>query len=653
MFLRYMHCLLLLAFILVLFETASTQDEEPLVCMECHEPPAGQPPFSDQLETSVHAGFDCIACHIGKDELPHDPMELVAGSQGCRGCHSDVAEIYVRHGFLPVGETPDVPTCSDCHGAHGILSIDNPLSLAYPGNVASTCAECHADVNLVQTYNLVENTITIWRTSVHSEMAGTGEPAASCIACHGVDMSAHRILNPGEPESPINHFNIPATCGACHTQVAEEYAASIHGELAARGETDVPVCTNCHGEHGVLAPTDPSARVAPSNLAGQTCAPCHESVELNERYGLMPWVRTSFVDSYHGLKSQAGDVEVANCASCHGVHKILPSNHPQSSVNPDNLQETCGECHPEISAEMAQMPIHGIGGQGLRTDTARIIEDVYLIAIFIIIGLMVLHWLVDLGRHLYDRITEKPAIRRMIPNEVWQHTILMVSFIVLVISGFALRYEEAWWTELLFGFEGGFALRGLIHRAAAIVFCILILWHVIFLIATRRGREYWRDMLPRNHDFRYFFQRLGYNLGLRREVPASARFTYVQKAEYWALVWGSAVMVISGFMLWFDNTVINWFPKGALDIAWVVHFYEAWLATLAIVVWHFYSTIFDPKVYPMNPSWLTGKEPEAIYAAEHREEHRPAPEETQLPASETPPPPGEDSPPRREPPPNE
>ena len=76
-------------------------------------------------------------------------------------------------------------------------------------------------------------------------------------------------------------------------------------------------------------------------------------------------------------------------------------------------------------------------------------------------------------------------------------------------------------------------------------------------------------------------------------------------------------MVITGLLLWFDNWFIHFLPKGALDIALVVHYWEAWLATLAIVVWHMYSTVFSPHVYPMNPSWLTGTMPEEMYRHEH------------------------------------
>ena len=222
-------------------------------------------------------------------------------------------------------------------------------------------------------------------------------------------------------------------------------------------------------------------------------------------------------------------------------------------------------------------------------------------------------------RAMVGCVVTRPRVRRMLPSEVAQHMLLMFSFIILALTGFALKYETAWFAKLLFGWKGGFELRGTIHRVAAVVFMFDIAWHLWFIAVTRRGRSFVSDMLPQMADLRYFRQRLAYNLGLRREAPPAGRFSYVEKIEYWALVWGSAVMVVSGVMLWFDKQVLLILPKGALDIAWVVHFYEAVLATLAIIIWHLYSTVFNPEVYPMNPSWLTGKIPQDIYLREHPE----------------------------------
>jgi cytochrome b subunit of formate dehydrogenase len=108
-----------------------------------------------------------------------------------------------------------------------------------------------------------------------------------------------------------------------------------------------------------------------------------------------------------------------------------------------------------------------------------------------------------------------------------------------------------------------------------------------------------------------------YYLGLTHEKPKFGRFGYVEKSEYWALVWGTIVMGTTGVIMWFDNTFISIFSKYGYDISRTIHFYEAWLAMLAIIVWHFYAVIFNPDIYPMNVAWFKG----TISRTEMEEEH--------------------------------
>ena len=110
---------------------------------------------------------------------------------------------------------------------------------------------------------------------------------------------------------------------------------------------------------------------------------------------------------------------------------------------------------------------------------------------------------------------------------------------------------------------------------------------------------------------------LQYNLGLTPVKPKLDRFSYIEKAEYWALIWGTLVMAGTGFAMWLDNSFMNLFGKLGYDVARSIHYYEAILATLAIIVWHFYFVIFNPDSYPMNTAWFTGK----LSQPEMEEEH--------------------------------
>jgi cytochrome b subunit of formate dehydrogenase len=228
---------------------------------------------------------------------------------------------------------------------------------------------------------------------------------------------------------------------------------------------------------------------------------------------------------------------------------------------------------------------------------------------------MLVHWLIDLHKRIRV-LNQGKQIVRMQRNELWQHTFLMVTFTILIITGFAFHYSGSWWARMLFGWPGGFVVRRTIHGVAGVVFIGTIVWHLIYLMG-QRGRTFLRDIFPRPKDFRQFFHTIAYNLGRRKEPPRFGRFSYIEKAEYWALVWGAAVMTISGVSLWFGIATENLLHVGALGVMLVIHFYEAILAGLAILIWHLYSTIFNPPVYPNNPSWYTGKMPLTMYMGEH------------------------------------
>jgi cytochrome b subunit of formate dehydrogenase len=332
------------------------------------------------------------------------------------------------------------------------------------------------------------------------------------------------------------------------------------------------------------------------------------------KYGLPQNGITSWQHSYHGLKSTDKDPTVANCSSCHRAHLILPATDPKSSIAPGNIQKTCAHCHPAITPALASIPIHGTPGVFLNS-TGRVFRNIYIVAIIVIIGSMTLHWLIDLLKQI-RLLNRGPQVVRMMRDELGQHTLLMVTFTVLATTGFAFHYSGTWWAKFLFGWPGGFQLRRLIHRVAAILFILTAVWHVGYLLG-QRGRRFFRDIFPRTRDFRQFAQTMAYDLSLRPDPPRYARFSYIEKAEYWALVWGTAVMTITGLALWAGAFTERSLAVSALGVMLVIHFYEAILATLAILIWHFYSTIFSPPVYPNNPSWYTGKMPEWMYRHEH------------------------------------
>ncbi len=192
-------------------------------------------------------------------------------------------------------------------------------------------------------------------------------------------------------------------------------------------------------------------------------------------------------------------------------------------------------------------------------------------------------------------------------NERIQHWILAVSFILLVLTGFGLKYPDAWWVRSVSGVPWLFDLRGTLHRIAGGIFLALGVYHVVYMVGTRRGRELARAFRPTLKDLHDLVENVAFNFGLKKQAPRFGHFSYMEKVEYLALIWGAVIMGSTGLMLWFENLTLRVFPKWVIDLVTVIHLYEAWLATLAIVVWHFYLVIFNPDVYPLNTSMIDGK----------------------------------------------
>jgi formate dehydrogenase gamma subunit len=402
--------------------------------------------------------------------------------------------------------------------------------------------------------------------------------------------------------------------------------------------TESPVCTDCHGEHSIRATRDPASRVSVASVS-KTCSHCHEVEGISEKYGIPGERLKTYADSFHGLAVRGGSKVAANCASCHGTHDIRPSQDPKSAVNPANLPTTCGKCHPGAGENFAKGAVH-VALTAREEPILFYARNFYLLLILVTISGMSLHNGLDFFRKLrreyrrrgggaatlgvgeYNSPTRGTQrwIERMTPVERWQHGLLAVSFIVLVYTGFALKFPDTWLFAWFVALERGYALRSWIHRGAAVVMVFACLWHFAYL-PTRRGRSQLLAMLPRYQDVVETVQNCGYLLGLRGEPARFDRFGYIEKAEYWAVIWGSVVMVVTGGMLWFENTTLRYLAKWVLDLATLVHYYEAWLATLAILVWHFYSVIFNPDVYPMNWTWLTGKISEDMLRHEHPREY--------------------------------
>jgi formate dehydrogenase gamma subunit len=524
--------------------------------------------------------------------------------------------------------------CLDCHGDNTLFKTNSAgkaislfvdaAKLKLSAHATNSCISCHADITakhpddnkpvaLVNCSICHTRQTESFNASVHGLALKAGHnDAATCQDCHG----SHEMAASGSPNSPIYFLRQAETCGACHDKEARDWALSVHGKAVFAGSHDAPTCTGCHDEHKIRSLKGDSAMT----ISGDVCSRCHASERLNTKYNLPNDRVKTFFESYHGLAGQYGSTVAANCASCHGFHKILPSSDTNSTINKIHLVETCGKCHPGANQEFALGKIHvppdgQAGGTDFGSRLNRWVRRIYLVLIFTTIGAMFAHnaalFLKKMSARL--RSSVRPVVR-MTASQRWQHFVLAGSFIVLAVTGFALKFPDSFLAKMLGSSE---AFRRWTHRIAGILLLLVGLYHLIYLLASRDGRRLLADLFPVKKDLADVMQAVRYFAGFTKEKPKIGRFGYAEKMEYWAVVWGTFLMGATGLVIWLKIPVTDFLPRWVVMVATTIHYYEAVLACLAIVVWHFYHVIFDPDVYPLNTACLDGRISEELQAHEH------------------------------------
>lgn len=585
-------------------------------CYECHQEEYAE--FAGTVHEHLLADrrITCISCHS-----THKDEEAVGRFDGgCGSCHAEVEEAYRSsvHRFGRLRGNEGAATCADCHQGHTVRARADRTSPIHPANVPDMCGRCHGD-QVVVASNYVRLPITLprYQESIHGKLNDTGLHAATCVDCHG----SHDLQHAQESESGINRYHIAQTCGKCHGQETVDYQGSIHGQALQMGIDEAPTCIDCHDEHLTRSTTDPLSRTIPVRIAREMCGDCHTKPGLAEKYGITVGVVESYLDSYHGWAVGRGGRLVATCIDCHNTHAIHSPLDPVSAVHQDNVTETCGRCHPRSNETFARSYTHASalvarGAHGWA-------ELIYLCLIGVVLGGMAAHNLVvaryELARHRAHRRRE-PYVMRWQKAERAQHLVLLLSFTGLAVTGFALRSPEAWWVSLI-GLGGNESLRSNLHRALAVALMIASVYHLLWVVVSRNGRMNLREMLPKGSDLLHLPQNLAFHLRLRSDRPHFQRFDYTQKAEYWAVVWGTLIMVLTGLILWFPDLVTGWLPAWVVRVSEVVHFYEAVLAVSAIIIWHLFYVVFMPSEYPMSTIWLDGRMPAKEWKAMHPAEY--------------------------------
>ena len=352
---------------------------------------------------SAHGNLSCSDCHTRIKDDAHAAGGKKAGDRrvACGACHKEAEKEYQQgfHAKTVTKGTERAAHCYNCHGKHNILPSKNPKSMTHVSNVAKTCNRCHSDIEFVNEHAMGTGPTPgeLFEASIHKK---TGE--VTCTSCHG----SHNLRSLIDPRSTIFRSNIPQTCGTCHPDIAKQFSESIHGVLAAKGRNESPTCTTCHGIHKIKAKVDPDSPVNERRIALTTCPQCHAAERISKEFKITRAQVKSYYDSFHGLSYRGGDTFSANCASCHGVHDIRSSSDPKSMIHKNNLQKTCGSCHPGASENFAKGKIHtiaSIGGEDFGERVVGWVRVVYLILIVSVIGGLTFFNFSDWLRKTVDR----------------------------------------------------------------------------------------------------------------------------------------------------------------------------------------------------------------------------------------------------------
>ena len=212
---------------------------------------------------------------------------------------------------------------------------------------------------------------------------------------------------------------------------------------------------------------------------------------------------------------------------------------------------------------------------------------------------------------------EGEMFERFNRNFRFQHIVMFTSVIILIVTGMPIKFPDFVLSRYLVNLWGGIHNSTLVHRIGAVMLIYFMVHHLLYTVLSRRGRRDLVLLIPTPKDARDAVQNVRHFLGKTEEKPRFGRFSYIEKFDYWAVYWGCVIMIGSGLFLWFEGIVLKYFPKYILDVALEMHSDEAMLATMAIVIWHFYNVHFNPDRFPGTLMWWHGR----ISEHEMKEEH--------------------------------
>ena len=586
------------------------------VCLKCHDTDKAFKTVNGQKVSlkintsdfinSAHKNFTCNKCHVevtpeSKTVRPCLPVKKV----DCSICHQAVSDLYIKsgHGQAYFGKKSNAPYCTDCHGTHKVLSRYDDLSATNRASIPKLCGKCHNKNGkaVINTHLKEIDAFSDYSSSVHGKglMEKGLLASAVCTDCH----TSHNILKESDPNSTVNPEHIPSTCGACHKKIYNEYISSDHSILNNTEDKKFPTGANCHTAHRVTE-IDKDEFLTQITLQ---CGSCHK--KLSETY----------METYHGKAYTLGYLKAARCSDCHGAHNILNMKNPESSVGQKNIVKTCKKCHKDANAEFTGYLTHATHNDNKVLYYTFWAMTTLLLSVFGIFGIHTILWI---PRSIIEARKKKKHVkpqgeakyfRRFTRSQRITHIFVILSFLLLALTGMMLKFAHMGWANNMAKLIGGVHVAGNIHRFAAMITFGYFLFHIISLFKMKREKRlklipfiFGRNSLMFNRqDMRDAKATVKWFLGIG-ERPKYGRWTYWEKFDYMAVFWGVAVIGFSGLILWFPELFTKLLPGWIINVAQIIHSDEALLAVVFIFTIHFFNTHLRPEAFPMDTVIFTG-----------------------------------------------
>jgi len=200
----------------------------------------------------------------------------------------------------------------------------------------------------------------------------------------------------------------------------------------------------------------------------------------------------------------------------------------------------------------------------------------------------------------------KSTFRRFCTARIIEHWIQIVTFSALVITGLSQRFYSLEVSRWIILHAGGIDSVRLLHRYAGVFFSCAVLAHILTAVFGLVIKRWQPSMVITRNDFLNAVHNIRYYLGNERYPAPGSRYSYTQKFEYWGILTGGILMIITGAVLWKPLLITRFMTGEIIPAAKVLHSNEALVVFLIISVWHIYNAIFSPEVFPLNMSIFTG-----------------------------------------------